>query len=86
VCPHDTNEDTYMPREGYINLTLRKSVRNRLARIARQENRTMTEELEHLLTRTEAALGIKGAKTPARAARQPAVSRGRLSGGKKKGR
>jgi hypothetical protein len=54
-----------MPRDGYINLTLRKSVRNRLARIARFENRTMTEQLEFMLQKLESSLGLKTAR-PAR--------------------
>jgi hypothetical protein len=49
-----------MPREGYINLTLKKSVRDRLARIAKREKRTMTAELEHILARVESTLGMKG--------------------------
>lgn len=64
-----------MPREGYINLTLRQSVRDRLARIARKQNLTMTEALEWMLQRTESQLGLKtsGSKPAARpsAARRP---------------
>jgi macrodomain Ter protein organizer (MatP/YcbG family) len=62
-----------MPRDGYINLTLRQSVRDRLAKIATRQKQTMTEALESMLERTESSLGLKSG----RAGKRPGKSKGR---------